>query len=131
MATIRGIVATLQAEAPAEHARIARGVQVLLSSKIVETGTVGRYLVQSTADGLLYYEATSLQAPALAQFLVPLAQELAAARRQLVDQAEMIGRLTAELAVARAQLEARQEQAGDGDLGVSVPGVPRPCKLRF
>jgi hypothetical protein len=59
LATIRDIVATLQAAFPAEHARIARCVEVLLSSKIVETGTLGRYLVQSTADGLLYYEATS------------------------------------------------------------------------
>ena len=58
---VRDIVATLQAAFPAEHARISRGVEVLLSSKIVEAGTTGRYLVQSTADGLLYYEATSLQ----------------------------------------------------------------------
>jgi hypothetical protein len=59
LARIRDIVATLQAAFPAEHARIARGVEVLLSSKIVETGTTGRYLVQSTAVGLLFYEATS------------------------------------------------------------------------
>src|SRR5712692_10469076 len=59
LATIRDIVATLQAAFPAEHARIARGVQVLLTSQIVETPTLGRYLVQSTQDGVLYYEATS------------------------------------------------------------------------
>ena len=47
LATIRAIVATLQAESPAEHARIARGVQVLLTSQIVETPTLGRYLVQA------------------------------------------------------------------------------------
>src|SRR5438045_9476557 len=60
LATIRGIVATLQAGAPAEHARISRGVTVLLTSKIVESPRVGRYLVQSTADGYLYYEVTTL-----------------------------------------------------------------------
>jgi len=59
LATVRDIVATMQAAFPAEHARISRGVEVLLSSKIVETDTTGRYLVQSTQDGLLYYEATS------------------------------------------------------------------------
>jgi hypothetical protein len=59
LATIRDIVATLQAEAPAEHARISRGVEVLLACKIVETGELGRYLVQSTRDGVLYYECTS------------------------------------------------------------------------
>jgi hypothetical protein len=59
LATIRSIVATLQAEAPAEHARISHGVEVLLSSRIVETGELGRYLVQSCRDGVLFYEATS------------------------------------------------------------------------
>jgi hypothetical protein len=32
---------------------------VLLACKIVETPTLGRYLVQSTRDGVLFYEATS------------------------------------------------------------------------
>jgi hypothetical protein len=59
LARIRDIVATMQRAFPAEHARISRGVEVLLACKIVETGELGRYLVQSTQDGLLYYEATS------------------------------------------------------------------------
>jgi len=59
LARMRDIVATLQHNFPAEHARIARGVQVLLSSKIVEHGEAGHYLVQSCQDGMLCYEATS------------------------------------------------------------------------
>src|SRR5712692_61073 len=60
-ATVRGIVETMQRAFPDEHQRIGRGLQVLLASKIVETPTVGRYLVQSTADGYLFYEASSLE----------------------------------------------------------------------
>ena len=60
-ATVRGIVETMQRAFPDEYARIGRGLQVLLTSKIVDSPRTGRYLVQSTQDGILYYEVTTLE----------------------------------------------------------------------
>jgi hypothetical protein len=59
-ATVRGIVETMQRAFPAEYDRIGRGLQVLLASKIVDSPRTGCYLVQSTTDGYLFYESTTL-----------------------------------------------------------------------
>jgi hypothetical protein len=58
-ATVRGIVAELQAAEPEHRARIGRAINVLLTSEIVATAEVGRYLVQSCEDGKTYYTATT------------------------------------------------------------------------
>src|SRR3954454_24973592 len=52
---LRVIVASIQAERPAEHARIGRGLQVLLGSQITETSTFGVFRVQSCADSSVHY----------------------------------------------------------------------------
>jgi len=57
---------------------------------------------------------------------------LAAARAQLVDQAETIGRLTAEFAVAHAQLTALEPgQVAGGDAGTPASDRPRPWWRRW
>jgi hypothetical protein len=58
-AAVRAIVAQLQANEPEHHERIGRAVNVLLTSEIVATAELGRYLVQSGADGKVYYTATT------------------------------------------------------------------------
>jgi hypothetical protein len=58
-ATVRAIVAQMQAEQPAHRARIGRAVNVLLTSEIVATPELGRFLVQSCEDGTTYYTVTT------------------------------------------------------------------------
>jgi hypothetical protein len=55
----RAIVARCQADCPAERARIARGLDVLMTAEIRETDELGLYLVQSCQDSGLSYAATS------------------------------------------------------------------------
>jgi hypothetical protein len=59
-ATVRGIVAELQAAAPHNRERIGRAVNVLLTSAIRETAELGVYQVQSCADSSVWYTATTL-----------------------------------------------------------------------
>jgi hypothetical protein len=58
-ATVREIVAQMQAEQPEHRARIGRAVGVLLTSEIVATPELGRFIVQSCEDGTTYYTATT------------------------------------------------------------------------
>jgi hypothetical protein len=58
-ATVRSIVAELQAAEPENRERIGRAVNVLLTSTIRETAECGVYQVQSCADSERYYTATT------------------------------------------------------------------------
>jgi hypothetical protein len=58
-ATVRGIVAELQAAEPQNRERIGRAVNVLLTSTIRETAELGVYQVQSCTDSSVWYTATT------------------------------------------------------------------------
>jgi hypothetical protein len=58
-ATVRSIVAELQAAEPHNRERIGRAINVLLTSTIRETAELGVYQVQSCADSDRSYTATT------------------------------------------------------------------------
>jgi hypothetical protein len=116
-ATVRGIVETMQRAFPAEYDRIGRGLQVLLASKIVDSPRMGRYLVQSTTDGLLFYETTTLACSCPDHRQHP---ELRCKHLWALDILSVASAI-----VARERAEARVPAAQDGDiLDLSTP-TPR------
>jgi hypothetical protein len=76
-------------------------VRIYLDGQVPDGGTTHEVPPQSGQPQVPLLDTYS-QAPALAHFLEPLAQELAAARLQLVDLARENGQLRAQLAAAEA-----------------------------